>query len=136
MGGLRYRWKRTFGCLLLVVAVPIGFVVTLILFYGLAFGQWPIPSDALEFTEKRGNPVVGALKLYRADHGRYPQSLQELSPRYLDSIPPPSWGLKTWIYAAEKGGFDLRVHESIHTGNGVSRFFGDYDHSAKWELGD
>ena len=36
---------------------------------------------------KRGTPIVNALESFHADHGSYPESLIELVPQYLATIP-------------------------------------------------
>jgi len=51
-------------------------------------------SDAI--TIRRGESIVVALEHFaRAEH-RYPDSLQELMPRYLKSLPSPGHGYQYW----------------------------------------
>ena len=86
-------------------------------------------------TEQRGNRIVDALETFRSDNGHYPQSLLELSPKYLSDIPSPIWGLRKWEYQVNKGQFELGVNESIHTGDGVSQWLRYYGRK-HWEMGD
>ncbi len=45
-----------------------------------------------------GNEIVEALEGYYADTGRYPASLDELVPKYLNEIKEPLWGDSGWEY--------------------------------------
>jgi hypothetical protein len=87
-------------------------------------------------TERRGDIIVGALKKFHADHGHYPAFLNDLSPQYLNEIPPPTWGLETWKYTPNSTDFYFGVDESTSTGDGDSLWFnylGDVD---GWQTGD
>src|SRR5437899_11638037 len=49
-----------------------------------------------QVTIRRGDSIAAALEQFaRAEH-RYPDSLRELVPRYLPSLPPPGPGYQYW----------------------------------------
>lgn len=48
--------------------------------------------------------VAFALSAYRADHGSYPATLDELAPRYIDAVPPDLFTGKPPIYRPKEGG--------------------------------
>lgn len=52
---------------------------------------------AIELTKERGDVIVGALEAHRSAAGRYPDSLAQLIPALLDSLPAPAWG-DAWSY--------------------------------------
>jgi len=54
----------------------------------------------LEFTERQ-KPLVAAMHSYVADHGHPPESLAELVPKYLPSIPHSGWGTRPTIHLLE-----------------------------------
>ena len=53
---------------------------------------------ALAETERQGSLIITGLERYRVDNGRYPDSLKQLVPQYLEDIPTPAWGLRRWHY--------------------------------------
>lgn len=58
----------------------------------------------VEETKREGDLVVDALKRFRSTTGRYPTSLDELVPHYMDMIPQPVAGDGRWHYRAVKSG--------------------------------
>lgn len=57
-----------------------------------------------------GESVVHAIKQYRSHHGTFPDTLGDLVPAYLASIPDPTWGQKEWVYTrTEQNRFSLAV---------------------------
>jgi len=52
--------------------------------------------------------VVTAIKQYQADHGRYPDKLQRVAPKYLPSIPPLRGKVK-WAYHVEPDGSEFKA---------------------------
>ncbi|HEX6307427.1 MAG TPA: hypothetical protein VFZ69_04515 [Longimicrobiales bacterium] len=52
----------------------------------------------LEESKRRGATLVQALRAYHAGHGTYPERLDELVPRYIAAVEPPTWGLGQWRY--------------------------------------
>lgn len=78
------KWKDLRRHLLRVSAVYV------LLFVGTAVAiAW---NSSL--ARKRAEPVIAAVERFRADHGRYPGTLNELVPAYLSSIPRGGF---TWI---------------------------------------
>ena len=69
------------------------------------------PSQA----ECRGaaEPVITALRRYKAKHGSFPKALQDLVPEFLDRVPRPPWGDAPWAYEidAKDGSFTLGCGE-------------------------
>ena len=67
------------------------------------FEEWGRPS---RIARENALPIVESLDRYHADHGYYPQTLDELVPTYLDDLrtPPMLWG---WLYATEGDEFWL-----------------------------
>ena len=55
----------------------------------------------IDETKQNGNQVIRALEQFRTDRGQYPKSLADLSPKYIQELPPPTWGLKTWQYESD-----------------------------------
>jgi type II secretory pathway pseudopilin PulG len=74
-------------------------VVALALAAGVAVFMYAHRDDGrLEESKVRGAAIVTALGAYRAERGTYPETLQELVPRYLAEVEPPTWGLERWTY--------------------------------------
>lgn len=90
----------------------------------------------IEDTKQKGNQIIRALEQFRADHGRYPKSLTDLSPRHIRELSPPTWGLKMWEYESDGKAFTLGVDESIHTGDGDSRWLRYQGQKWGWQIGD
>lgn len=55
-------------------------------------------------SKKRGECIVAALNSYYGDHGRYPDRLNQLVPKYLRNIDSPVAGDRKWIYELKVGG--------------------------------
>lgn len=79
---------------------------------------------------------MNALKRYHADHGQYPATLDDLTPHYLQEIPPPTWGLRTWYYSPNATSFQIGVDESKYTGDGNSHWFRYLGDKHGWQTGD
>jgi hypothetical protein len=95
-----------------------------------------LPTASVDETTRRGDVLVQALNKYRADHGRFPRSLAELSPQYLKEIPQPDWGLRRWIYEPSESDFYLKVNETEHTGDGDSHWLRYEGEKSGWRMGD
>jgi hypothetical protein len=50
------------------------------------------------------NKIISSLDKYQKAHGKYPDSLAELVPEYLESIPIPQWGVRSWSYERSESG--------------------------------
>ena len=90
----------------------------------------------MQQTKTSGLTIVTALEKFKEDHGRYPDELADLAPRYLPAIPQPTWGVRRWIYKIRNDEFDLRVNESEQTGDGISQWLKWSVHNKRWETGD
>lgn len=74
-------------------------VVVLALAAGVAVYMYAHRDEGrLEESKNRGAPIVAALGAYHAEQGTYPETLDELVPRHLAGIEPPTWGLERWTY--------------------------------------
>lgn len=69
---------------------------------------------ALEASKERGAEIVAALEAYHAEHGTYPEQLEELVPARLPSLEQPTWGLGRWRYRRYT---PADIHESADTTN-------------------
>jgi hypothetical protein len=83
---------------------------------------------AIERTKERGDAIVAALEAHRAIAGRYPDSLPQLVPEPLDSLPAPAWG-GGWSYHT----FDDGAHAELYVRK--DRLTLRYDFSSgRWAL--
>ena len=83
-------WSKS-GLIVIVILILIVIsVVFLELFIDL-------DKDRLE-TMDVGNEIIKALESYYAENGKYPQSLNQLVPKYLHEIKFPKWGEGGWVY--------------------------------------
>jgi len=107
-------------------------------FLAVALGLAGCSSDQSKIneTKQRGDQIIQALEQFIADQRHYPRSLSELSPKYIEKLPTPAWGLKAWQYEADEDEFTLKVDESIHTGDGNSRWLRYQGEKWGWQIGD
>jgi len=68
--------------------------------------------EAQQRTIERAQPLVEALAAHHADRGRFPDTLEELVPAYLDAIPEPAVGSRAFRYSPDESGYDLLVESS------------------------
>lgn len=83
-------------------------VLGVVLFVGLAvFGSMRYIQQlrdenwsraAVQQSQEIGNRIITQIERFRADTGRYPDSLRQLVPTYADSIPQPTAGNLEWKY--------------------------------------
>lgn len=102
-----YLFRRaTLAGLSFAVLVPVLLIVVSVL-------AWRTDYRAL--TEARAERVVRAIEAYHAREGRYPQSLPQLVPRYLLSLPGPVIinGLD-WCYDAGQAGYQFGYLDREH----------------------
>jgi hypothetical protein len=88
--------------------------------------------SALDQTEMDGDKVISALKHYRADENKYPPQLEQLVPKYIDKIPAPLVGNRTWQYLTNENAFGLVV-ESSDTSDPTLKWASTY---GKWVVDD
>ena len=96
------RFLREVQFVLLVCALAaVLFIV------GLGF-QFLLESPT-ERNQQLGTILIGALSRYHDDYGRYPGSLDDLTPTYLSVIPTPrGWGME-WEYRTFDDGAVFRI---------------------------
>jgi hypothetical protein len=59
---------------------------------------WNWSRTQIEESKRIGDTIIVQIERYSADHGMYPNSLDDLVPEYLERITPPVAGLKRWEY--------------------------------------
>jgi hypothetical protein len=60
-----------------------------------------VDTDArIRATVAAGETVVAALQAYRQEHAGLPARIEDLVPRYLQFIPQPVYGAKTWDFTS------------------------------------
>lgn len=86
--------------LLFLIPIVLG-----LLFYGyLVFDECRINQKYKE-TFELAKQIVASIEKYNQENGKYPQSLEDLIPEYIDGIKPPTWGNSGWVYGLEPQGF-------------------------------
>jgi hypothetical protein len=80
------------------------------------------------------NLIVAALRRYYADHQRFPNSIDYLSPSYLASIPRHIWGLRKWQYRSSGQEFELVVDESANAGDGNPHWLRYLGKDLGWQM--
>jgi hypothetical protein len=105
-------------CFAVFAGVPILILIALFCLYvaaaamqGTLNSKW-YPWKVHE-SKRAGDEIIQAIESYRQREGRYPAKLNDLVPRYLRAISPPTAGQKQWTYWAEPNGsaFDLAFQD-------------------------
>lgn len=62
--------------------------------------EWRVEKlPRIEAAARSARPIIDALRACRAEHGQYPQTLEELVPEYLDAVPTPPPPIREgWVY--------------------------------------
>lgn len=64
-------------------------------------------ASSVEKGRQIGDEIVDALHAYKADHGRFPETLDALVPSHLSVIPPAPTGDPNWTYRRRTfGGYE------------------------------
>ena len=50
-----------------------------------------------------GNKILDAIDQYHADNGSFPERLEDLVPKYLKEVKPPTAGTREWQYGRSDG---------------------------------
>src|SRR3712207_52155 len=85
------------------------------IFLGLICAGCPAPCDVEAPPEaaqifEDSTPIIEALKKYKAERQDYPQSLNELVPKYLARLPEKVGGRKFTYHRLDENQFNFRVH--------------------------
>jgi hypothetical protein len=85
------------------VGILIGLIIPVFMFVTLWFAQDFSPTSVLR---KNGIILATAIDQYKKDLGHYPQTLQELLPKYVSDLKKPNdyWG---WLYVSTDQDFTL-----------------------------
>lgn len=70
-------------------------------------GNWS--SGAVAESQRRGNEIIAAIEDFQRDIGEYPEDLQQLVPKYLQSMKPPTAGSRAWGYGVYKNGGEFNL---------------------------
>lgn len=111
--------------------LPVAEIVVAVLIAAAGVGVYVYAhrdEPAIERTKERGDVIVAALETHRSAAGRYPDSLPQLVPAVLDSLPAPAWG-ERWSYQTFADG----THAELYVSSG--RLTLRYDFSGRrWAL--
>ena len=92
-----------------IVVFGVFLVLLLLFLLTCATGEKPGEGPKAAAGYRWGEPIVAALETYRRDHGRYPDSLSVLTPRYVGNkalmLPPPLVGPAYQL--DHRGGYSL-----------------------------
>jgi hypothetical protein len=55
-------------------------------------------------SQKRGEQIVSALRAYKQENAKYPETLTGLLPKYINRIDPPRAGNRVWDYKTYDNG--------------------------------
>ena len=99
--------KTTAGLTLieiLVVVLILGIIAGVV---AANVGEKAVTSK-VKLTEAQIKRVKGEVELYKVEKDRYPETLQELVPRYLDELPKDGWN-RPFVYRVPgmRGAFDI-----------------------------
>ena len=103
--------RALFQTVLWAATVVFGLFLVLLLLFVLmcATGEKPGEGPEAAAGYRWGEPIVAALETYHRDHGRYPDSLSVLTPRYVAkevlTLPPPVAG--PGYQLDRRGGYSL-----------------------------
>jgi hypothetical protein len=73
-----------------------------------------------------------ALAAHRADHGTYPETLEALTPQYIEELPADPWSGKSFCYRREESGFVLYSVDHDGQDNGGVEF--DVNQRGPWDI--
>jgi hypothetical protein len=110
VGKLVYKellfWCKTF----IFISFPVLILACLLLLYAIFIEPSPEErAGARAETMIIGGDIINVLETYHSEHGRYPNTLDDLIPKYITQIKPPLWGETGWLYKRHKKDFVLEV---------------------------
>lgn len=86
--------------ILLVIVIGIVLVIPLLfvwIFESITGTPWAWERRSI-YTKELGNSIIGNLKAYHKLYSKYPVSLDDLVPEFMNSIPQPTLGTRKWKY--------------------------------------
>ena len=89
---------------IMVVIVILGIVATVV-----AANVGNKPGEAkVQLTRAAIAKLKGEVELYKVDKDRYPESLQDLVPKYMDEVPKDGWN-RPFVYRPQgtRGAYDI-----------------------------
>jgi general secretion pathway protein G len=113
---------------IMMVVLILGIVATIV-----AANVGSKPSEAkVRLTKAAISRLKGEVELYKADHNRFPESLEALVPKYLDEVPKDGWD-RPFLYRVpgSRGAFDIVSlgEDGLPGGEGVNADL--WSHSAR-----
>jgi general secretion pathway protein G len=89
---------------IMVVIVILGIVATVV---AANVGEKPTRAK-VELTKAAIAKLKGEVELYKADKDRYPETLQDLVPKYMDEVPKDGWN-HPFVYRPQgtRGAYDI-----------------------------
>jgi general secretion pathway protein G len=104
---------------IMVVVVILGIVATVV---AANVGQKPSLAK-VNLTKTAISKLKGEVELYKVDKDRYPESLQDLVPKYMDEVPKDGWD-RPFVYRSPgtRGAFDILSlgEDGLPGGEGVN----------------
>ena len=89
---------------IMIVVVILGIVATVV---AANVGDKDVRSK-VKLTEAQIKRLKGEVELYKADKDRYPESLQDLVPRYCDEVPKDAWN-RPFVYRVPGTGWPFDI---------------------------
>jgi len=110
VGILVYK-ELLFWCKIFIfISFPVLILACLLLLYAIFIEPSPEERARAEAeTMIIGSDIINALETYHSEHGRYPNTLDDLIPKYVTQIKQPLWGETGWLYKRHKKDFVLKV---------------------------
>ncbi len=90
-------WRPLTGFLIAISIV--AFILYVVVFYVLNSGDAP----SYEKGQRRADPLIIALEVYRQGWGKHPTELQALVPDFLPKIPKAGWRYPFYYNVCEEG---------------------------------
>lgn len=87
-------------------------------------------------TRSLGDGIVSSLEAYEETHGVFPRTLDELTPKYLPTVPRPIYGSGEWSYRRDgQSGSEREFCLSFHAVGGYPTIFYE-SRTGKWAVDD
>jgi general secretion pathway protein G len=85
----------------LILGIIAGFVAT-------NLGEKTSCPSKVQLTKSQIQKLKGEIELYKVDKNRYPETLEDLVPKYMDEVPKDGWD-RPFIYRPQgtRGAYDI-----------------------------